>query len=48
MRTDNQGWPYERHQGLVDDIFYCARICPTCGEEVDDDDEGCPDAGDTA
>lgn len=24
------------------------KLCPTCGEEIDADDEGCPDDGDTA
>lgn len=24
------------------------RVCPTCGEEIDADDEGCPDDGGTA
>lgn len=24
------------------------KICPVCGEEIDADDDGCPDEGDTA
>lgn len=43
-------WPYQT-DGISAEMYDDeppTRICPTCGEEIDADDEGCPDDGGTA